>query len=108
MILRSCFSKEPTPLEWGNKFIVPINAEKVTQLDSEGKETNVYLADVIEGVESLTVTGIVKAAIAAEFTNDDVNYVMLNVGNTEDTKVKSYTDFIAKVTKYAKEAGYKD
>lgn len=108
MILRSCYSDTPKPYEWGKKFIVPINIEKVTQLDADGNEKEVYLADVIEGVEKLTVTGIVKAAVAAEFSEDDVNYVMVHLGDTSDEKVKVYTEFVANITKYAKAAGYTD
>lgn len=108
MILRSYYSETPKPLAWGNKFIVPLNAEEVTQLDAEGNETKVYLADVIENVEKLNVSSIVKAAVAAKFTPEEVDYVMLNVGNTDDEKVNAYSKFVASITEQAKAAGYTD
>lgn len=108
MIFRSCFTEMPTPKEWGNKFIVPIAIEETSQVDGEGNEVPVFTADIINGVESLTVTGIVKAAVAAEFSQSDVDYVMLNVGKPKDAKVKAYTAFVAKITEAAEAAGYTD
>ena len=98
----------PTPKEWGNKFIVPIAIEETSQVDGEGNEVPVFTADIINGVESLTVTGIVKAAVAAEFSQSDVDYVMLNIGKSRDAKVKAYTAFVAKITEAAEAAGYTD
>lgn len=108
MIYRSCFTEKPTPKEWGKKYIVPIGIQESSQLDSEGNETPVYTADVINGVETLTVSGIVKAAIAAEFSQGDVDYVLLNIGKSKDEKVKAYTEFVAKITEEAESAGYAD
>ncbi len=107
MILRSNFGETPTVKEWGKKFIVPIGIKESTTLDSEGNEVPLFSADIINEVETLSVAGIVKAAIAAEFSQADVDYVMLNVGNAADPKVKAYTDFVAEVTAKAQEAGYK-
>ena len=107
MILRSNFSETPTVKEWGKKFIVPIDIKESTTLDDEGNEIPQFSADIIDKVETLSVAGIVKAAIAAEFSQADVDYVMLNVGNAADPKVKAYTDFVAEVTAKAQEAGYK-
>lgn len=108
MILRKCYSESPKPLDWGEKHIVPVNVTTETQLDADGKEQVIYYADVIENVEELTVTGIVKAAVNDKFTQEERDYVMLNVGNTSDPLVKKYTDFVASITASAKELGYKD
>lgn len=108
MILRSNYTEAPSVKRWGEKYIVPINIVESATLDSEGNEIPLFSADVIENVMELTVSSILKAAISSEYSQSELDYIMLNITEANNAKVEAYKAFIASIKSGAKAAGYPD
>lgn len=102
------FTEKPQLLTYGDNYChVPLNITEQTATDDEGNEITVYTADVVEKVSTpVSVDNIVKAAATAKFGSDIFDYVALNITNTEDEKVVSYTAFVSKIKEQATELGY--
>nr|DAK08425.1 MAG TPA: hypothetical protein [Caudoviricetes sp.] len=101
------FAEMPQPLEWGEKRIVPLNITEDVTVDENGVEKKGYRADLVPKVQQpLTVDSIVDAAIAAEYDDDTLKRIMLNMAKAGDAEVEKYKSFVSGITEAAKAAGY--
>lgn len=108
MEYRAYLSEYPTPMECGDKFIVPLNITEEIAFDEEGNEVIKYCADLVKGVVApLTVDTIVQAAIDEDFTDEQQKYIMRHFSDDSDALVAKYKALVAFVTKSAKDGGYK-
>ena len=110
MYIENLYCEEnPIVQSWGdNKKNVPLNIRKVKVVDEDGNPKNIFLCDVVERVEvPLTVENIVKAAAVAKFGEDITTYVATNMYKVADPKIKSYQEFITKISDQAMALGYK-
>ena len=98
----------PKVLPWGDKgFHVVLNVSEDTVLDGDGNEVTQYTYDCVERVPSpVSVANIIKVAAAEKFGDSIFDYVAQHLYNAEDSKVKAYTEFSAKISEQAKEMGY--
>lgn len=101
--------EEPKVQPWGDGYShVPLNVRTETVTDENGKTEEHHTADVVEKVANpVSVQNIVKAAAEAEFGTGIADYVAANIYNSDDEKVKAYTEFAKKVSADAKAMGYK-
>lgn len=98
----------PVLQEWGSAYKhVPLNIKSETRTDEDGEEKTSYVYDCVERVPvPVTVDGIVKTALEAKFSVEDIAYVQANIFKSADSKVKAYSEFAAKINSEATEAGY--
>ncbi|MBQ2950831.1 MAG: hypothetical protein IJE12_07290 [Prevotella sp.] len=100
-------AEQPQLQDWGDKKHVPLNVREVEGVDENGDPKTSYLHDCVEKVDTpITVDNIVKAAVEAEFSAEEREYVTRNFSKRKDALVKRYKDFVEDITDKAEAAGY--
>lgn len=106
-ILNLASSEQPQLQDWGDKKHVPLNVREIEGVDENGDPKVSYQYDCVEKVDQpINVDNIVKAAVEAEFTAEEQEYVTRNFSKRKDALVKRYKDFVAEITEKAEDAGY--
>lgn len=101
------FSERPTPMDWGQQKIVPLNIVEEITTDENGKEKKTYHADLVQKVnQPITVDNIVDAAIASEYGEEAQKRIMRNMTSEGDPEVEGYKKFVNEVRASAIAAGY--
>ena len=101
------FSERPTPMDWGQQKIVPLNIVEEKTTDENGNEKKNYRADLVQKVnQPITADNIVDAAIASEYDKETLNRIMRNVATEGNPEVEAYKSFINEVRTSAIAAVY--